>query len=427
MNADLATLHDNDGTTPSDTLTLNATDSFGNTATQQQIAVTVNGPPVVSVTSPVTVVQGQSTAVAGVSLAESGNTTTSGETFTVTLVDTNGLLSATGTGVSGTGTTSLTITGSLSQVNSDLATLHDTDGTTASDTIAVNATDSFGNAAGQQQITVNVQASLTPVITAPASIKIGQSHSTAISGVSLAETGNSVGETFTVTLSDTNGLLSASGTGRLQRSGTNSLTITGSLAQVNSDLTTLHDTDGTQAADTICAERRRQLRQPCDPAADRRCGERAAGHHGAGQRNRRRRQVRRDLGHQPRRGGRYVTSETFTVTVTDVNGLLSATGPGIVSNSGTTSDHVHGPAQPGEQRSRDADGQRRDDSVRHDHGECDRQPRQQRDAAAGRRRGRRGSGHHGADDLRARSWPCGVDRRASASRRPALPPARPSP
>src|SRR5208283_4617138 len=101
-----------------------------------------------------TVQQNQATAISGVSLSETGNT--AGETFTVTLSDTNGDLSAIGPGVSGAGTTSLTITGSLSQVNSDLATLTDTDAAAASDTIAITASDSFGNTASQQPIVVTV-------------------------------------------------------------------------------------------------------------------------------------------------------------------------------------------------------------------------------------------------------------------------------
>ena len=88
------------------------------------------------------------------SLSETGST--GSETFTVTLTDTNGDLSATGTGVSGSGTTSLTITGSLSLVNTDLGTLTDTDSTRVPDTISVNASDSFGNTAAQKQIAVTV-------------------------------------------------------------------------------------------------------------------------------------------------------------------------------------------------------------------------------------------------------------------------------
>ena len=44
-----------------------------------------------------------------------------------------------------------------------------------------------------------------PVITAPTTATVGQNQATAISGVSLAESGNTSGETFTVTSSDAHG------------------------------------------------------------------------------------------------------------------------------------------------------------------------------------------------------------------------------
>ena len=100
-----------------------------------------------------TVNQGAPTLIAGLSLAEIANVT--GETFTVTLADTSGLLSATGTGVSGAGTASLTITGSLATVNADLATLSDTDAMTRPTPYA-QAVDSFGVAAAPQSIAVTV-------------------------------------------------------------------------------------------------------------------------------------------------------------------------------------------------------------------------------------------------------------------------------
>ena len=96
MNSDLGTLKDSDGTATSgtpDTITCQR-HSFGNAATAQTIAVTVNGAPVIAVPGAQTVALGTATAIAGVSLAETGNTTGS-ETFTVTLKDSNGLLSAT--------------------------------------------------------------------------------------------------------------------------------------------------------------------------------------------------------------------------------------------------------------------------------------------------------------------------------------------
>ena len=141
------------------------------------------------------------------SLSESGST--SDETFTVTLSDGHGKLSATtsaeggGGSISGSGTTSLTITGTLSQVNADLATLSDTDPSSGSDTITLTAKDSFNNSAQQQ--TIAVTASGLPVITAPSTATVALNQATKITGVSLSESGSTSDETFTVTLSDGHG------------------------------------------------------------------------------------------------------------------------------------------------------------------------------------------------------------------------------
>jgi hypothetical protein len=113
--------------------------------------------------TPATVAQNVATAIAGVSVSETGNTTTSGETFTAVLSDTNGVLSANTGGGGGGGTitpsnggTTLTIVGTLAQVNADLTTLADADASTAADTITVNAGDSFGNTAAPRSIAVTV-------------------------------------------------------------------------------------------------------------------------------------------------------------------------------------------------------------------------------------------------------------------------------
>ena len=94
-----------------------------------QIAVTVNGQPVIAAPSSVEAPADEATPIPGVSISETGDTNT--ETFTVVLIDDNGDgdLSASGSGVYGNGTTSLTVVGSLAQVNNDLATLKDTDAT----------------------------------------------------------------------------------------------------------------------------------------------------------------------------------------------------------------------------------------------------------------------------------------------------------
>ena len=98
--------------------------------------------PPLTLPATLTVSEGLLAAIANVSLGGSGST--AGESFTVTLTDTTGLLAAAGSGVTGSGTTSLTITGSLAQVETDLAALTDTENSTAADNITVDATDSVG-------------------------------------------------------------------------------------------------------------------------------------------------------------------------------------------------------------------------------------------------------------------------------------------
>ena len=85
-----------------------------------------------------------------------------GETFTVTLPTPTGCCRRPATGGATSrrrAATSLTIAGSLAQVNSDLARSTDNDASTAADTITVNASDSFGNSAAPQSIAVSVTSS----------------------------------------------------------------------------------------------------------------------------------------------------------------------------------------------------------------------------------------------------------------------------
>ena len=191
-------------------VTAQATDQYGNQSLPSTQSFTISGAaPVLAVPGPLTVALNQPTKITGVSLAETGST--GDETFTVTLTDSHGHLSASGQGVSGSTTTSLTITGSLQQVNADLATLTDTDPTSGSDPITVTAKDSLNNQAAPQ--TIAVTASGLPVITAPLTATVALNQPTKITGVSLAETGSTGDETFTVTLTDSHGHLSASGQG----------------------------------------------------------------------------------------------------------------------------------------------------------------------------------------------------------------------
>ena len=111
-------------------------------------------------------------------------------------------------------------------MNADLGTLKDTDNSAGPDTITLTASDSFGNAA--TPATIAVTASVTPVITVPGAQTLGINQLTAISGISLAESGATGSETFTVTLVDSNGQLTA--TGGVQSNGGHTLTFTRTVA-----------------------------------------------------------------------------------------------------------------------------------------------------------------------------------------------------
>ncbi|HEV2677094.1 MAG TPA: hypothetical protein VGV37_21370, partial [Aliidongia sp.] len=244
VNADLATLSYLGSSSGSDTIDVNASDALGGHAVQTTIGVTVNNahqPPVTTVPGAQTIEQGVATAISGASVADA---LTGGQTVTVTLTDTTGSLSATGTGVSGTAH-DLVITGTVAQVNADLATLKDQSGTAGGDTITVNATDSLGSNAAQT--TIGVTTNGPPVTTVPGAQLVEESAATAITGVSVADAASS--GTVTLVLTDTTGNLSASGTG--VSGSAHDLVITGSVAQVNADLATLTYTGTAPGGDTI--------------------------------------------------------------------------------------------------------------------------------------------------------------------------------
>jgi hypothetical protein len=93
---------------------------------------------------------------------------------------------------------------------------------------------------------------LGPALASPKAVTIGDGQPNVIAGVGLSENPTTVGETFTVTLNDTTGLLGAkaSGAAVIGGAGTKSLKISGSLGDVNATLASLTDTQ-TSGTDTI--------------------------------------------------------------------------------------------------------------------------------------------------------------------------------
>ena len=202
----------------SDTISLSAQDGAfsSNTAT---LDIDVIGDPVITPASDQTIGVNATTKISGISLAETGNV--AGETFTVTASDVHGQLSATATGhgdtVTVTSGTLVTITGSLGDVNADLATLTDTNGTLGSDPITLTATDSFGNSSATTQ-TVAVTVVPPPTANSEDYSILGSSQSTASTIIfnnsandPFTVTGIS-NETGTATTTDSNGAFELAGT-----------------------------------------------------------------------------------------------------------------------------------------------------------------------------------------------------------------------
>jgi hypothetical protein len=251
------------GSDDSRTINWTVTDGVASSiATNSTVTVSSGaGTPSIAAPGTVTLGIGQSLAISPVSIAESP--TTGGETFTAIVSDNHGILSANTGATNGGGTITpsngnktLTISGTLAQVNADLTTLADTDSTTPSDTITYSLSDSDSGTATPASTAVTVNS--VPVITsAPGSVTVTQSVATGVTPITVGELGNTTtsGETFSVVVTDGAGVLSANttapgGGGTISPSGT-TLTISGTLAQVNADLSTLADDDASTAADTI--------------------------------------------------------------------------------------------------------------------------------------------------------------------------------
>jgi hypothetical protein len=246
VNAELASLTYTAATAGApltDTLTVAVNDGVGGSS-GKTVAISLNQPPVTTAPASENIVDGVATAIAGISVAD-GDAVTAGETITVRLSDTAGLLSATaaaGATVTGAGTDSLTLSGGLAAVNAELATLtYDVAaaGAPAADTITVATSDGRG---GSNSLTIGVSLDQPPVTIVPASELIQTGVVTKIAGISVADPDAvSRSQTITVTLTDSYGLLSATAASgaTVAGAGTSALTLSGGLAAVNAELASL--------------------------------------------------------------------------------------------------------------------------------------------------------------------------------------------
>jgi hypothetical protein len=247
-----------------DTITVTTTDGRGS-SNSHSIAVTVNHvPPSVTAPTSLSELSGKTVTLSGFKVSDT-DSTNKVASFTVTVSDLSGILSATqktGGTVAGNGTTSLTLTGSLTAVDAELATLTYTGADTGTkptltDTLTTKVTDSQ-NASASQATTITV-GHLLPTTSVPGPMTVKTATVTPVQGVSVADSDPTAGSaTFTETIADTLGLLNATAVagGTVKGHSSTKLVLSGSLTAVNQELATLTYngtlTGGaTSASDTI--------------------------------------------------------------------------------------------------------------------------------------------------------------------------------
>ena len=198
-----------------------------------------------------TTTTGGSVAVTGVSVTDAFAASNPG-TLVLNLSATTGLLAMTSGGarLAGSGTHAMSVTGTLAQINADLATLTYTAGSTAGgDTINLDVWDQAG-LEGTKSLEVTVAATSTgPVIAAPASDSVAAGSVTAVAGISVTDAyaASSPGNVV-LDVSAASGLVAmTAGGAQLTGSGTHTISVSGTLAQINADLATLSYTAGSSA------------------------------------------------------------------------------------------------------------------------------------------------------------------------------------
>jgi beta-glucanase (GH16 family) len=240
LNTELASLTYEGGTAGTDWLWVSATDAAGNQVLDHTVVTVTPAPVVVKTPASFSVTTGTTNPLSGVTVTD----TASSGVFSVVVSDTAGLLKTSATsGVTEQGESSkaLTLTGTLAAVNAELATLTYIAGTAAgTDLISVSANDAAGDKGiSSVGVTVTAPAVSTPVMKAPASLALAATTSSALAGVSVTDSNPS--GALTVLVSDSTGLVTTTAIAGVtaQGEGSTALTLTGSVAALNTELATL--------------------------------------------------------------------------------------------------------------------------------------------------------------------------------------------
>ncbi|HEV8001664.1 MAG TPA: kelch repeat-containing protein, partial [Planctomycetaceae bacterium] len=212
-----------------------------------------------TITAPTTASVNQNTSLAFTGGNAISVTDASGTSEQLTLAVSQGTLSlgtTTGLTVTGNGTESVTLTGALSDLNNDLASLTYTPtvGYNGPDTLSLSDKDTTDSLTGTASVSITV-APLAPSITAPATASVNENSTLAFTGGDAISVTDPSGTSEQLTLAVSQGTLNLGTTTGLTVTGNGSgtVTLTGALSDLNNDLASLtySPTAGYNGSDTL--------------------------------------------------------------------------------------------------------------------------------------------------------------------------------
>jgi hypothetical protein len=221
-------------------------DTNFNSSTSTTLTQTINPLPAITGPSSVGVNENVSLALSGSNLISVTDTAGTGNNLeSMTLTVQQGTLtfgSTTNLTVTGNGTSEITVSGSLSQLNSGLTSLTYTPnaGYLGADTLSLSNEDTTDGLTGTKSVAIAVNPP-APTITAPATISLNQGSTLTFSGANVISVTDPGGTAEQLKLTVSHGTLKLGTTIGLTvtGSGTATLTLTGTLASLNSDLASL--------------------------------------------------------------------------------------------------------------------------------------------------------------------------------------------
>ena len=259
------------------------TGSSGGSTTTTTTTTTTTPDPVVTVPAAASVAENGTVAITGVSISDPWGASNPGS-LTLTVSASNGdvtMLNSSGSKLAGSGTGTIQVSGTLAQINAELATLSYTAGTT-SGTIDVDIWDQAG-VEGNKSFEVTATASTStgssssssgnsssstgtsstgttttttssssgpvpnPVVTVPTSETVAASSTVAVSGVSVSDPWAATAPgtlALNVTATDGSVTMLGSNGSAVTGSGTSAIHVSGTLSQINAELATLSYTAG---------------------------------------------------------------------------------------------------------------------------------------------------------------------------------------